>query len=131
MRKSTLIMRTTNKDIEQMRFPQHINGGHIDSCIDIALWHEIIQITPKNGNRMIPSIVPQFLTVEEVAGILRVATPTVRKMILDKKIHAVQPSGKRGSYRIPMSALDTLLGIDQSQDAKREVRSINVSHLKN
>ena len=80
---------------------------------------------------MIPNIMPQYLTVEEVAGILRVATPTVRKMILDKKIQAIQPSGKRGSYRIPMSALDTLLGNDQAQAAPREVRSINVSHLKN
>ena len=96
----------------------------------IALPHDLFP-TPQNRTSMIPNIVPQYLTVDEVARILRVAVPTVRRMILDKKIKAIQPSGKNGAYRIPMSALDTLLGNDQAQAAPREVRSINVSHLKN
>lgn len=64
---------------------------------------------------MIPPQVPSFLTCEEVAQILRVTPATVRNMIRDGKINAIQPSGMRGSYRIPSSALDTLLGNEPSQ----------------
>lgn len=81
---------------------------------------------------MIPPSLPQYLTVDEVAQILRVTPATVRNMIKDNRIDAIQPSGHRGSYRVPLSALDNLMGSpDRSQAPVRETRSIHVSPSKN
>lgn len=74
---------------------------------------------------MIPPTFPQLLTTDEVARFLRVSPATVRNMIRDGRITAIPTNsgGKRTNYRIPVTALETLLGYDQTQ-ALRETRSL-------
>jgi excisionase family DNA binding protein len=71
-----------------------------------------------------PNKFPQLLTTDEVARLLRVSPATVRNMIRDGRITAIPTNGggKRTNYRIPVTALETLMGIDQTQ-AQRETRS--------
>lgn len=75
---------------------------------------------------MIPPTLPQLLTTDEVARFLRVSPATVRNMIHDGRITAIptNTTGKRTQYRIPLTALETLLGTDQTH-ALRETRSSN------
>jgi len=73
---------------------------------------------------MIPNHLPQLLTCEECARLLRVTPATVRNMIRDERLHAIQLTGGRGIYRVPLSALETLLGNDQTH-AQSETRSTN------
>lgn len=68
--------------------------------------------------------IPQLLTCEECARLLRVTPATVRNMIRDKRIHAIKLTGGRGIYRVPMSSLESLLGNDHTH-ARSETRSIN------
>lgn len=49
---------------------------------------------------------PAFLTVTEVAGLLRVSRMTVHRMIQHGEITAVRTGIGRGTYRIPASSLD-------------------------
>ena len=69
---------------------------------------------------------PQLLTTEEVARFLRVSPATVRNMIKDGRITAIptHAAGKRSQYRMPVTALETLLGNDLTH-AQRETRSLN------
>ena len=71
-----------------------------------------------------PTNLPQLLTCEECARLLRVTPATVRNMIRDERIHAIKLTGGRGIYRVPMSSLETLLGHDQTH-AQSETRSIH------
>lgn len=73
-----------------------------------------------------PNKLPQLLTTDEVARFLRVSPATVRNMIRDGRITAIPTNGhgKRTNYRIPVTALETLMGIDQTH-AQSETRSSN------
>lgn len=80
----------------------------------------MIPYTPPRPDRRLPDL----LTCEEAAKFLRVTPATVRNMIRDERLHAIQLTGGRGIYRVPLSALETLLGIDQTH-AQSETRSTN------
>lgn len=58
---------------------------------------------------------PQFLTVAEVAEITRVSRMTVYRMVHSGDLPAVRVGG---SYRVPRSALDQLLGMDATGQAE-------------
>ena len=60
---------------------------------------------------MTPNI-PTYLTPVQVAKILQVSPATVRNMIKRGDLNAIQLKGGRGIYRVPMSALQSLLGSD-------------------
>lgn len=65
---------------------------------------------------------PRFLTVPEVAKILGVKPPTVRRMIERNELRAITWGNKRMTTRIPIDSLNELLGTDQTQ-AQSEQRS--------
>lgn len=71
---------------------------------------------------MINPNLPRFLSVAEVAKVLGVSPPTVRKMIERNELRAVKWGNKRQSVRIPLDALNQFLGLDHPQ-AHCEVRS--------
>lgn len=58
---------------------------------------------------IIESAAPMVFTVREVAGKLRCAEETVRRLVKSGKLHAAR-LGPRGDYRIPRAALDQFLG---------------------
>lgn len=68
-----------------------------------------------------PPDLPAFLSVDEVARMLRVTPQTVRNMIADGKLQALQTGAKRGIFRIPSSELGKLGLTDQTQ-ASSEMR---------
>ena len=71
---------------------------------------------------MTPTNLPRFLTVPEVAKILGVKPPTVRRMIERNELRAITWGNKRMTTRIPIDSLNELLGADQTQ-AQSEQRS--------
>lgn len=67
-------------------------------------------------------IMPKFLSVGDVADILGVTPPTVRRMIERKELRAITWGNKRQTVRVPLDAINELLGSDQTQ-AQSEQRS--------
>lgn len=64
----------------------------------------------------IPSSVPQFFTVAEVAEMTRVSRMTVYRMVHSGELPAVRFGN---SYRVPKSALDQLLSGGSSDDLRQ------------
>ena len=63
-----------------------------------------------------PNALPQMLTPSEVAKFLKVSPATVRNMIKRGDLDAIQLKGGRGIYRIPLSAIKSLMGNDLSHN---------------
>jgi len=55
---------------------------------------------------------PTMLTPVQVAKYLQVSPATVRNMIKRGDLDAIQLKGGRGIYRVPMTALQSLMGND-------------------
>ena len=51
----------------------------------------------------------RFLTVTEVAAILKANPQTVRRWLRDGRLHGVMPGGTKLGYRIPESEVRRLL----------------------
>ena len=79
-------------------------------CVVRSLLKDHHSKRKSNMYTPIPTNRPDLYTVEEVAHKLRVTPATVRNMIKDNRLHAIKTSQGRGVYRIPVAALDALLG---------------------
>ena len=63
----------------------------------------------------LPNKAPQFYTVAEVAELTRVSRMTVYRMVHSGELPAVR-FGR--SYRVPKSAIDALLGVQDEPTAR-------------
>ena len=63
----------------------------------------------------LPNKAPQFYTVAEVAELTRVSRMTVYRMVHSGELPAVRFGS---SYRVPTSAIDALLGVQDEPTAR-------------
>lgn len=68
---------------------------------------------------MMKPFMTTMLTPVQVAKILQISPATVRNMIKRGDLDAIQLKGGRGIYRVPMSALQTLMGNDHPTNLER------------
>lgn len=68
-----------------------------------------------------PPKMPRFYTPKEVGQMLQVSPATIRNMIKRGDLDAIQLKGGRGIFRVPETALQSLMGNDLPQTESRSV----------
>ena len=70
-----------------------------------------------------PKMLPDLMTIEDVADYLRVSVRTVQRMIKDGRLHAIS-LGR--TWRIPITALEDLVALNdpkQEEEAAQDERT--------